>query len=294
LIAAADVIHCHEFRTAENLLVTPIAANHRKLLILSPHGTLTTSTGRGAFKLWWDRLLGPAVARHFHTVIGLTTAEVNDAQSQWAQFGAHAEFAVVPNGVDPDAFTRTTRGDAFRAQLGINVDAKVVLFLGRLHPRKGVDVLIEAFKAANVPDTRLVIAGPDEGMLSTITPMLDERIIVTGYLDSEQRLAALAAADIFALPATGEGLSMAVLEALATGLPVMISPGCNLPEVETYGAGAIADPQVEPLAQTLQSMLTDEKQLLEMGVRARQLVLERFTWAQVAEQLEAVYQKALL
>ena len=124
--------------------------------------------------------------------------------------------------------------------------------------------------------------------------MLDERIIVTGYLDSEQRLAALAAANLFALPATGEGLSMAVLEAMTTGLPVLISPGCNLPEVGTYGAGTIVEPQVEPLARALQSILTDEQQLAQMGVRARQLILERFTWARVAEQLEEVYQKALL
>lgn len=289
LITWADVIHCHEFRTAENLLVTPLAAKQHKPLVLSPHGTLTTSTGRGILKVWWDRLLSPAVARRFHSVIGLTTAELNDVKSLWAQFGAHAEFAVVPNGVDPDAFHQTTGDNTFRAQWGIGEREKVVLFLGRLHIRKGVDVLIKAFKAANLPDSRLVIAGPDEGMLPVITPMLDERIIVTGYLDSEARRAALAAADLFALPATGEGLSMAVLEAMATGLPVLISPGCNLPEVATYTAGSIVEPQVEPLKQALQSMFGDEKRLSEMGTQARQLVLERFTWARVAEQLEDVY-----
>ena len=118
LIAWADIIHCHEFRTLENLLITPIAAQKHKPLVLSPHGTLTTSTGRGALKLWWDRLLSFAVARRFHTVIGLTTAELNDVQSLRAQFGAHAEFAIVPNGVDPDAFTQIKGGAAFRTQWG--------------------------------------------------------------------------------------------------------------------------------------------------------------------------------
>jgi glycosyltransferase involved in cell wall biosynthesis len=292
LVDGADLIHCHEFRTAENLLVTPIAVRMGKPLVLSPHGTLTTSTGRGAFKGWWDRLLSPAVARRFHTVVGLTAAESDEARGLWERFGAHAQFAVVPNGVDLEAFSYLTGGDTFRARWGISEGEQVCLFLGRLHARKGVDVLIQAFKAANVPNSRLVIAGPDEGMLAGITPMLDERIIVTGYLDNQERLAALAAADVFALPATGEGLSMALLEAMAAALPVIISPGCNLAEVETYRAGRIVEPQVEPLAQALRAMLADENQRARMGKHARELVLERFTWARVAAQLEAVYQQA--
>lgn len=294
LITWADVIHCHEFRTAENLLVTPTAARRRKPLVLSPHGTLATSTGRGSLKGWWDRLLSPAVARRFHTVIGLTTAELDDARALWVQLGAHAEFAIVPNGVDPEAFAHLKGGDAFRAKWGIGEREQVCLFLGRLHPRKGVDVLIAAFKAANMPNSRLIIAGPDEGMLSAITPMLDERIIVTGYLDNDERLEAMAAADVFALPATGEGLSMAVLEAMAAELPVIISPGCNLPEVKTYGAGRIVEPQVEPLAEALHDMLANEEQRSDMGQQARQLVLEHFSWSKVAGQLEDVYQQMLL
>jgi glycosyltransferase involved in cell wall biosynthesis len=294
LTAWADVIHCHEFRTAENLLITPIASYQHKPLILSPHGTLTTSTGRGMLKVWWDRLVSPIVARRFHTVLGLTAAELDEVQSLWAHFGAHANFAVVPNGIDPEKFTGITGGAEFRARWGIGARDKVVLFLGRLHPRKGVDVLIEAFKAAAVPKSRLVIAGPDDGMLHVITPMMDERMIVTGYLNSEERLAALASADMFALAATGEGLSIALLEAMVAALPVIISPGCHLPEVEIYGAGIIVEPQVDALVQALKSMLTDDQQLSEMGRRARQLVLERFTWSRVVEQLEAVYQKTLL
>jgi glycosyltransferase involved in cell wall biosynthesis len=293
-ITWADVIHCHEFRTAENLLVTPIAADMNKLLVLSPHGTLATSTGRGALKIWWDRLFSPVLARRFHAVIGLTDAELSDIKKLWAQFGANARFAVVPNGVSPEEFANVTGGDAFRAKWSVNEQERICLFLGRLHPRKGVDVLVQAFKAANVPNSRLVLAGPDEGALATITPLLDHRILVTGYLDTSERLAALHAADVFALPATGEGLSMAALEAMAAGLPVIISPGCNLPEVEQAGAGTIVEPQVEPLAGALRHLLSNSEQRIKMGKRARQLTLERFTWEYVAERLEEVYRQALL
>lgn len=289
LIAQADVIHCHEFRTAENLMITPIAARLGKPMALSPHGTLTASTGRGLLKTGWDRLLSPAVARRFHTIIGLTAAEAAEAQTLWQQFGASAEFAVVPNGVYPGEFAALPDRSVFRERWSIGAQETVCLFLGRLHPRKGVEVLIRAFLAANVPNTRLVIAGPDEGMLDTLHPLLNDRIVVTGYLNSQQRLEALAAADVFALPATGEGLSMAVLEAMAAGVPVLLSPGCNLPEAAEAGAGLIVEPAETPLAQALRTLLTDAALRAQMGAQGRTLVEQRFTWGQVAQMLERVY-----
>ena len=195
----------------------------------------------------------------------------------------------MPNGVNPDEFANLQGREPFRTRYGLG-DAPVCLFLGRLHPRKGVDVLVRAFREANIPGARLVIAGPDEGMLPTLQPLLDERMVVTGYLDSAERLAALTAADLFCLPATGEGLSMAALEAMAAGLPVILSPGCNLPEAAEAGAGLVVEPQVEPLAAALRSLLPDAERRLFMGAAGRALVRERFTWAAVAAQLERVYE----
>jgi glycosyltransferase involved in cell wall biosynthesis len=157
-----------------------------------------------------------------------------------------------------------------------------------------VDILVPAFKQANVSGSRLVIAGPDEGVLEQIRPSLDESVVVTGYLDSGERMAALAAADVFALPATGEGLSMAVLEAMAAGLPPILTPGCNLPEAAEAGAGILVEPEIESLANALRDLLANPSLSREMGERARALVRERFTWQRVAEQIEGVYQRTLL
>ncbi len=291
LISNMDVVHCHEFRTVENLLVTPVAAAHKKPLLLSPHGTLALDTGRSRAKAGWDRLFSSAVALRFDGIIGLSAQEVQDAQALWPHFGRRrtpAEFCVVPNGVDPGDYADLSGRDDFRERYGLD-DGMVCLFMGRLHPRKGVDILVQAFRQANVPGARLVIAGPDEGLLASLQPLLDERMVVTGYLGGASRLAAFAAADLLALPAVGEGLPMVALEAMAAGLPVILSPGCNLPEAAAYGAGVEVEPSVESLVTVLRDLLADDNKRAAMGQVGRQLVQERFTWDAVATQLEEVY-----
>jgi glycosyltransferase involved in cell wall biosynthesis len=290
LVAGADVIHCHEFRTAENLLITPLAEKLGKPLVLSPHGTLTLTTGRSMVKSVWDALFSPAVARRFAHVIGLTQIEADEAQQFWGRFGAsRTQFSVVPNGINLDEFVHLPDGAAFRQQWGLG-DAPVCLFLGRLHPRKGAQLLAQAFRGLALPEARLVIAGPDEGALALIKPFLDGRIVVTGYLDAQARLSALAAADVFALPAVGEGLSMALLEAMAAGLPVIVSPGCNLPEAAAAGAGMEVEPEPEALTGALRALLSDADRREVMGSAARRLVEEQFTWRAVAVGLESVYE----
>jgi glycosyltransferase involved in cell wall biosynthesis len=286
------MIHCHEFRTLENLLVTPVAAALNKPLVLSPHGTLTHETGRGGLKAAWDRVFSPGVARRFSYVIGLSAAEVQEAGALWKVFNSPIPFSVVPNGVDPQDYADLNGRAAFRERYNLG-DAPVCLFMSRLHRRKGVALLIEAFKAANAADAKLVIAGPDEGMLDIIRPMLNEHIIYAGYLTGSKRLDALAGADMLALPAVGEGLPMVVLEAMASGLPVLVSPGCNLPEVPAYGAGMEAEAGLSPLRDALSTMLTDANLRASMSEAARKLVVERFTWDQVAVRLEAIYRQVL-
>ena len=292
-----DLVHIHEFRTLENLLVTPVAARLGKPIALSPHGTLNLATGRGRLKTGWDRLLSPGLALRVDHVVALTEAERAEAEQLWRGFGARQQptrFSVVPNGVDLPDFDPLTLAAEFRKRFDLG-QSPVALFMGRLQKRKGVDLLIGAFKAAGVEDARLLIVGPDEGMLPALRAQAagDPRIVFTGYLEGEARLGALAAGDIFALPATGEGQPMAALEAMAAGLSVVLSPGCNLGDVEAAGAGFVVEASAAAFAEKLGMLLSDADLRREMGGRARRLAAERFSWDGVAERLENVYASLL-
>jgi glycosyltransferase involved in cell wall biosynthesis len=294
LLGDVDVVHLHEARTVENLLVAPPAAHHYVPLVLSPHGTLTYTTGRSQLKQLWDRWLSPSLMQRVSAVVGLNEDETADARQMWGSRGLSPYFTTIANGIDVEAFARLPDAGAFRRQWGLG-DASVCLFMGRLHERKGVDVLARAFTAAAVPNTRLLIVGPDEGMLPTLRALAvtDPRIVLTGYLEGEARLQALATAAVFALPATGEGLSMAALEAMAAGLPLLLSPGCYLPQAEAAGAAVVVPPQEAPLTEALRALLMNAQRRAEMGRAAKILAAESFSWRRATWDWEQVYDRMI-
>lgn len=290
-LTGADVLHVHEFRTAECLQVAPLAAGRRVPLVLSPHGTLAQSTGRSTLKRVWDATLSPLMARHFAHVVALTADERADVQALWSAWGGRAQFHTLPNGVHLSEFAVLPPPSAFREQWSLG-RAQVILFMARLHPRKGAHILLEAFLQAGLPNTVLVIAGPDEGQLAALQAQANghPQVVFTGYLDANARLAALAAADVFVLAAEGEGLPISVLEALAAGVPALISDGCYLPEVREAGAGLVVERTAAAVGDGLRVLLlADDARKTQMRQAARDLVARRFTWQAVAQSLAQVY-----
>ncbi len=298
LLATAEIIHCHEFRTIENL---HLKRGLRELrvsvpLLLSPHGTLTHDTGRRAAKTLWDFTLGPGQARLFDQVICLSAAERAEVGERWRSMGLPMPpTAVVPNAVAADLFTgydRQRLRSSFRERYGLG-SAPTMLFLGRLQRRKGAFLLARAFVRAFPPSERqsvqLIFVGPDEGERASLLRLRDERIHLLGYLQGEARLAALAAADGFALPAVGEGQPMALLEALAVGLPVIITSGCQLPQAAADNAGWLVEPEIGSIAAALERWLAARKEWAEMAAAGRRLAREEFSWLRVEAALTTVY-----
>jgi glycosyltransferase involved in cell wall biosynthesis len=296
LLQACDVVHLHEFRTQEAVSLVPLTQQISKPVLVSPHGTLAQHTGRSLLKRAWDSLLSPRVARAVTGVIALTTEEAQDAQALWERVApaVRPTLHIIPNGVDVNAYANLPDPRPFREQWGLG-NARVVLYMGRLHPRKGADKLARAFMQANVDNTRLLIVGGDEGLGATLAQLAqaDPRIVLTGYLQGEARLQALACASLFALPAVGEGLSLAVLEAMAAGVAVLLSPYCGVTGAEAQGAGRIVPLEGEAWARALRDLLT-HADLAQMGAQAQAWARRDYAWDTVGQALEAVYAGVLM
>ncbi len=221
-------------------------------------------------------------------------------REQTMRQGARSEqCTVIPNGAefDPDAIG-SDDGVAFRAYARIDSDGPLVLFMGRLHRIKGLDVLIDAFAAVrpHVPTARLVIAGPDEGERSAVDARARrlgcaDAVHLVGQVDGNLRRSAFRAANVFALTSYSEGMPNAVLEACAAGTPVLVSDRCNLPEVSAYCAGKVVAAEAASAAAALRTMLAEPDRLKFMGANAQRMVRVRFAFPTVIDRLEALYER---
>jgi glycosyltransferase involved in cell wall biosynthesis len=296
----AQIVHLHEFRTLEALLT--LRAKPSAPIVFSLQGTLTRQTGRSAFKQLWDWLFGRYTARHTTGIAAVAEFERSEVAAYWQRFGLPAPLThVIPNAVSEDIWAGLAQPHlsdeiaALRRRYNLG-DSTIVLFFGRLHERKGLQYLIPAFARAvqHGADAHLLIVGADAGMLSQVqrliaTHQLQERATLTGLLEGRDRIAVLAAADIFALPAFGEGLPLAALEAAASGCALLLTEGCNLPEAEPRGAGLIVERNVDALAAALLHLLQATDVRRAMGIAARQWAEATFRWEKIAEQAAQLY-----
>ena len=214
-----------------------------------------------------------------------------------AQQGVHRErIHVIPNGVELPPLADANRRRRGRERLGLPDDAVVALFFGRMHPLKGLDLLLAAAAPLLREDTRrhLAIVGPDEGAGPATHRQVDElglqsQVHFHATVGEQARPEVLAAADLFVLTSRSEGLPNAALEAAAAGLPLLVSDACHLPEVEHFGAGAVCGADVHSVRDALAGLLADAQLRRRCGEGAQRMVAERFELGQVVDRLERLY-----
>jgi len=196
---------------------------------------------------------------------------------------------VEPNGVDLKEFEHLPPRGTFRARYPAIGDRPMVLFLSRVHPKKGLDLLVRALAQSSHPEAMLVISGPDwENHTAQIQQLvhslgLADRVIFTGMLHGRQRIEAMVDADLFALTSHSENFGVAVVEALAAGTPVVISDQINIyQEIAAAGVGAAVSLDVPTITQTLDRWLGDKALRQSAAGRCREFVWKNYDWNQIA------------
>ena len=217
------------------------------------------------------------------------------------QIGSRAPRAgrkvrVIPTGVETDFFRPPEDKQAVRARLGLPAEIPVVLGVGRLARVKQFDRLITAFAAAWARglDARLIVAGdgPERQSLERLiaTYGLRERVHLAGYADPDRLRAFMQAADLQVCSSAFENLSLAILEGMACGTPVLGTPGGGTPELlDQIDPGLVLpDDHAHSIADALPGWLADRQRLADLGRRARQVAVDRYDWDRVVDGLESV------
>ena len=294
-VRGAEVVHLHGLWQGHTRRGARAASRNRVPYLIAAHGMAEPWAIR--HKAWKKRAYtalveGPNL-RRAACLHALSRPEVGHLRA----LAPKATVCLVPNGVDLSPFDDLPPRSALEAEHPELVDRTVLVFFGRLHAKKGLDLLIRA--AAEVrsdhPELHLLLAGRDDGALGPTLDLarslgIEGRITCAGHVSGERARRVWASADAFVLPSYSEGFSMAALEALACRLPTLITTACHFPELAGAGAGLVVEPTAEGVASGLRALLERSRtERLDLGLRGRTLVERHYTWDRQAARLAEVY-----
>ncbi len=292
-IAECAGVHIHGIWQEHCLFGTQAARAARRPYVVSAHGMLEPWALRN--KGWKKRLYSLLVEKRNIAGAACLHALTGAEAEEYRGFGARNPIAVVPNGV---RIPRAGNSSDFFVKFPHLAGKRILLFLGRLHFKKGLDLLCRAWhNAQRGEEFHLVLAGPDfEGTEQRVKQMIAElgiegSVTFAGMLKGAEKWSALKAADAFVLPSRSEGLSVSVLEAMGIGLPVIVSSRCNVAEVRRNECGWAIEPNVfeltDALGQYFESNVADRKRF---GANGRRVVEQIYSWDSVGRQMSAVYE----
>lgn len=290
-----DVVHIHFIYAFPSLSAALISKRQEVPYVLTLHGNLDPYMQRKNrlvkdiyLNLYGRRALNAAAALHL----------VSEGERQMLRtFKISAPNVVIGFGLNVEKFQRQSRG-RFRAQRPELANKRIIMSLSRLSYTKGLDLLVEAFRdvAGAHPDVHLLIVGPDDGFERHLRLMirwyaLADRVTLTGRVDEEEKISALHDADVFVLPSYSEAFGLAMIEAMACGLPVLLTDQAALArELEEQGAALVVRSDIQELASGLRLLVNDEKLRRRIGAVGIRLVADRFSWNTSTTQFVQLYE----
>lgn len=295
LVRAADVLHSHGLYAGTNFIFGREARRQRKPLVYHAHGffepyILSRSRWKKRLVHW---LFEDANLRAVRLWRALTLKEADQIRA----LGLKQPIVIAPNGLNPAEFPKPPNANVpIDTPLIKNLSKNFnrLLFLGRLHPKKGLDLLLLAWAKLSTltKDWQLVIAGPDEqGHLAQIRALaqslgLENQIVFSGPVTGSTKINLLHSADLFVLPSRSEGFSMSILEAMACELPVIATQACNFPDLSSEQAGWECETTVDSLASALRNALEcGEGERKQRGLNGRRLVENHYSWSAIVRNL---------
>ncbi len=293
-----DLVHIHTFFTWPTSSAAAAAVRNRIPYILSPRGMLVKALVRRKSRLvkWsWIQLFGRRIvegAARLHV-----TTDIEEEEIRRFPFNLPEVF-VIPVGVETEVAVPGSGGPVSLEIAALAGKKPLLLFLGRVNWKKGLDRLIPALRY--LEGAHLAVAGNDDDDYQIHLDRLasrngvSKRITFTGPVYGEEKRRLLGAADVFVLPSYSENFGIAVLEAMAAGVPVVVTPEVGLSrEVEEAGAGLVLSGDPGILGPGINSLLADPGRLRRMGERGRELAAGRFAWDGIGREMEQVYKQVI-
>src|SRR5262245_3136113 len=302
-IRTADIIHVHTLWNPVNMVVRRECARHRRPYVLMPHGMLDPYSL--TVRRWRKFLYLLAIERKnilaADRIIYTTAEEARLARNKLVSL---PKGVVIPLGADAPNQNCEELASRFFERFPKARGRRQLLFLGRLHFKKGLDRILMALPSVvrNVPNVLCTIVGDGSrdfqvALARVIAAQhLEDYVLMTGRLEGALKWGAYASAELFLLPSRQENFAISVAEAMQMGVPVMISNKVNTwPYVKEVGAGLVLDEEQMKcgLEDTVSSLLQDSRTLRLMGKRGQEYARKNLTWAKAANSVLKCYDEVL-
>jgi len=290
-ISGYDLIHLHCYRSLQNIILTQKATKHKIPYIIDAHGSTVPRSGWKRLLLGaYDMLFGVDMTGRAKFVI----AETDTGVAEWKRLGVKREQIRVQH-----PLLDTLEFDVL--PITKNVNPFTILFLGRIHQAKGIDILLEAFqKLVRGRDIRLVIAGQDDGYLEPLMALvskvgLQDRVSFTGFINGQDKLSALVDANVLVQPSRNEAGARPSLEAIMSGTPVIVSRDTGAGrEIARFDGGLLfKSGDAEGLANAIREIIEKPEEAKVRTEKAREYIIDNLSLDKQISQYEKLYQEVL-
>lgn len=291
-----DIIHMHNFRSYQNAIVSGYAQKLKIPYVLQARGSVLPFYEKRLLKQCFDLAWGDKILDNTKKVIALTEHEVVEYSKMEIPYD---KIIIIPNGIDLTLYSHLPSKGIFRLQYGIAREEKILLYLGRIHSIKGIDLLIEAFSdiSEEISNVTLVIVGPDDGYQKELQKQIlqlgiVEKVIFTGPIYGQEKLSAYVDADIYVLPSLYESFSNTVLEAWACGTPVILTESCAISTI-AQKAGIVVRRDSNELAEGIKKIIFDDVLSRNYCRNGEALVKMEFNIELVVTKIEDCYRQVI-
>jgi glycosyltransferase involved in cell wall biosynthesis len=283
-----DVIHMHNFRSYQNNIVHQYAKKYKVPYILQAHGDIPYLNIKSKLKRIFDIVYGYSILKNANKLMALSKREKNDYVKMNV---IQNKIKIIPNGIDLSEYNILPNRGEFRKKYNIKNVEKIILYLGRIHKTKGIDLLIEAYSdlVKDLKESRLVIVGPDDGHLSELKKQtselgIEDKVLFTGPLFNRDKLTAYVDADVFVTPKFS-GLPVTFIEACACGLPIITTTeGDDIGWINNVGFIVEYDPCA--ICQAVFRILQDKNLWSIFNKNGKKLILQELNWDKIVTKIE--------
>ena len=303
-----DIVHIHEHRQTLAIIASYFARKNNIPYIVQAHGSVLPFFQKEGLKNLFDKVFGFKILHNASCVFALTEVE----KEQYLKMGVDEDkIEIVPLGINLEEYENLPAYGKFRSKFNIGENDKLILFVGRIHEIKGLDLLLDAFNDLIVqsneknsedipcPSIKLAIVGPDDGYLVKLEEKvreysLEENVIIAGPLYKEEKQEALVDCDVFVMPSKYESFTTSGLEAMACSKPLVLTKNNHIHDWVDGNVGLACEDNKDSLREAIEKVLFDEELSQIFAENGNKLIKEKYNWDIINDQILEIYNKYLI